>query len=180
MKLKFKATGNAPTHYSVQGDIITAHHSEQSEDFDLSGLEAGDKFEGVEPDTLDLPGNQIIRDAYRDESGELHVTLCQQVGPGHWSESDWIDTADYDPDSVQAIYSDRPHAGKAWALTREGKQSGSVSLALLVTVVVGAVIFSAGQAVDSSVMYLGLGMAFGGIAISVYDRMKKERARWVK
>ena len=96
MKLKFLATGQGPDRYEFDGDKITAHQGELSEVIDLTELEHGDKFEGAEPETLTLPGSQIIRDAYRDEHGVLHVTLCQ-ASPmlGHWRESEIIDSEDY-------------------------------------------------------------------------------------
>ena len=97
MKLKFLATGQAPSVYSIQGEVITVGE----ESFDLSVLEHGDKFEGVEPETLDLPGSQVIRDAHRDDQGELHVTLCQQSPTmGHWRESEVMEAEDYVPGRV--------------------------------------------------------------------------------
>lgn len=96
---KFLATGQAPDSYTFSGDVITAHTMQASEDFDLSGLAHGDEFEGVEPATLELPGTQIIRDAHRDEQGELHVTLCQRTPENIWEESDPVDPANYDPNT---------------------------------------------------------------------------------
>lgn len=123
MKIKFLATGNAPTHYSFTGDVITAHRGVQPEDFDLSGLQHGDQFQGVSVDNLILSPGHVIRAAERDSNGELHVTLCQQVGPGHWKESGWMDAADYDPANIQVIYDrTKAHSGKPWAVTLEGKQ----------------------------------------------------------
>jgi hypothetical protein len=78
MKLQFLATGNAPDSYEINGETVTAHNNEQSEIIDLSPIEEGGKFKGIELEVLDLPASQVIRDAYR-ENGELHVTLCQQT-----------------------------------------------------------------------------------------------------
>lgn len=123
MKVRVLATGNAPTHYSFDGDVVTAHHNNQTEQFDLSALGSDDKFTGVSVDILSLSAGHVIRDAYRDESGELHVTLCQQVGPGHWSESDWMDATAYDPVKVNAVYDNtKTHSGTPWVVTQEGKQ----------------------------------------------------------
>lgn len=123
MKIKFLATGMAPTHYSFNGEVVMAHHNGQSEDFDLSGLAEGDQFQGVGVDTLELAPGHVLRNAYRDSNGELHLTLCQQVGPGHWQEGVEFDVTEYDPAKIQAIYNaDKPHSGAPWAVTSGGKQ----------------------------------------------------------
>lgn len=106
MKLHFLATGNAPTAYSFDGDTITAKKNGQSEQFDLSGLQRGGKFLGVEVENLPLAPGHIIRNAYRDSVGELHVTLCQAVGANDWAKQDGeIDAAQYNPSTcyVQLI-----------------------------------------------------------------------------
>ena len=121
MKSKFLATDSSPEYYEFDGDIITAHTDGLSESFDLSALGAVDKLQGVEPDTLPLASPHIIRDAYRDDGGELHVTLCQAVGPGHWGESMEFDSAEYDPDAIHVEYLDKSHSGTPWALTRRGR-----------------------------------------------------------
>lgn len=95
MKLKFLATGQAPDFYEFSGETITAHHGGVSESVDFSQLEHGDIFEGIEPESLTLPASQIIRAAHRDEDGILHVTLCQKVGAGDWTESIWIDVSEF-------------------------------------------------------------------------------------
>ena len=89
MKIKFKATSNAPE-YDIQGETING--------FDLSPLEHGGEFIGDEQTK-----EAGIRDAYRDEQGELHVTLKQSViasqyptRPAHWRESDEIDAEKYE------------------------------------------------------------------------------------
>jgi hypothetical protein len=96
MRLKFLATAQSPDFYEFDAEKITARKGESFEEFDLSPLDHGDKFQGLEPDTLDLPPTQIIRDAFRDEHGELHVTLTQ-ASPmmGNWRESEWMDAAEY-------------------------------------------------------------------------------------
>ena len=80
MKITVLATGNAPTHYSFNGDVITAYYDGLAEDFDLSVIQSDNKFTGLSVDSLNRKASQIIRAAYRDESGELHVTLCLGVG----------------------------------------------------------------------------------------------------
>ena len=97
MKLQFKATGTAPDSYDISGETING--------IDLSPLDQGGKFVGNE-ETREAG----IRDAYRDEDGELHVTLEQAViasqYPGekaHWREGEEIDAEEYDPDTCLVI-----------------------------------------------------------------------------
>jgi hypothetical protein len=98
MKLIFDNYNPAPDHYTIDGELITVHHKGQSETIDLSELEHGDKFEGVEPEVIDLDGGRIITDAYRDEHGELHVRLVQLMPlSGHWRESLEYDASEYVP-----------------------------------------------------------------------------------
>jgi hypothetical protein len=98
MKLHFLATGDAPERYSFSGDTITAEKNGVSEQFDLSALQHGDPWPGVVVDDLPLSPRHIVRHAERDAQGELHVTLCQAVGPNNWIEQDgWIDAEQYDP-----------------------------------------------------------------------------------
>jgi len=120
MKIKVLATGNAPTHYSFNSDVITAHYDGLAEDFDLSVIQPDNKFTGASVDTLSLSASQIIRAAYRDESGELHVTICQQVGPGRWEAGPEIDVADYQPDGINVVLRG-VSTGKPWAMTSIGK-----------------------------------------------------------
>lgn len=130
MKIKFLATAKSPVRYEFDVESILSFETYvpppeviEGEDpppepdpeapepetsiaeiFDLSLLAHGDQFEGVEPAVLSLPGSQVIRHAERDEFGELHVTLCQSTrGGGTWLESDWMDSADYEP-GKQYIY----------------------------------------------------------------------------
>lgn len=120
MKIQFKSTVQSPSRYSFDGETITAHQGDKSESFDLSAIQTGDKFHGVSVDTLDLSPAHIIRDVYRDDQGELHVTLCQAVGPGHWGESAEMDASEYDPDAIHVEFKGGG-AGQPWARTRRGK-----------------------------------------------------------
>lgn len=123
MKIKVLPTGDSPEYYNFNGEVVTAYKDGLSEEFDLSLIQVGDKFEGVEPDTLELSGSQILRNVYRDENGELHADICQKVGPGHWEAGLEYDSADYVPDIVNVVYrNDKPHAGTPWAITKTGKQ----------------------------------------------------------
>lgn len=124
MKIQLLATGSAPDYYSFSGEKVTAHLDGNSEEFDLSVLGDGDIFEGVVTDTLTLSASQIIRKAERVD-GELEVTLAQQVGPGHWTESDWMDPSNYDPDAIQVKKkANKNYSGKAWVKTRAGRVEG--------------------------------------------------------
>ena len=118
MKITFLATGDSPDYYTFSGETVTAHKDGIAESFDLSALEAGGEFTGVSIDALPLEPAHVIRHAYRD--AELHVTLCQQVGPGHWRESAEIDSAEYDPDAIHAVFT-ADGVGTPWARTRQGK-----------------------------------------------------------
>jgi len=122
MKITVLPTGNAPSHYSFDGDIITAYYDGLTEDFDLSVIQSGAEFTSVGVDTLKLPARQVIRDAYRDESGELHVTICQNAMSGDWEAGPEIDAADYQPDKINVVLrEDKPSTGKPWAMTSIGK-----------------------------------------------------------
>ena len=90
MKIKFKATSNAPE-YDIQGETING--------LDLSPLEHGGEFVGNEQTK-----EAGIRDAYIDEQGEIHVTLEQSVIASQYPNrrSDWrglgieIDAEDFE------------------------------------------------------------------------------------
>jgi len=120
MKITVLATGNAPTHYSFNGDVITAYYNGIAEDFDLSVIQPDNKFTGLNVDSLNRRASQIIRGAYRDESGELHVTICQQVGSGHWEAGPETDAADYQPDKINVVLRG-VSTGRLWAMTSIGK-----------------------------------------------------------
>ena len=121
MKITVIPTGNAPNYYSFSGEVITAYYDGEAESFDLSVIPADGTFTGVGVDTLSLPASQILRDAYRDDVGELRVTLCQKVGSGHWEAGITFDSADYNPELILVKYrKDKPHAGNAYAITSTG------------------------------------------------------------
>lgn len=122
MKIKILATGEAPTHYSFNNEVVTAYHNGLSESFDLSSIEFGDQFVGVSVDTLNLNMFHVIRDVYRDRLGELHLVLCQEVGAGHWRESDEFDSEFYKPEGIYAKYTNQKHAGTPSVVTSEGEQ----------------------------------------------------------
>ena len=97
MKIQFLATGR-PFSYNISGEAING--------FDFSIVEHGGKV---------TPTNELreagIRGVERDEKGELFVTLCQappvtkvirgvEMREGDWRESDWIDAADYDAETL--------------------------------------------------------------------------------
>jgi len=122
MKIITLPTGNAPDYYTFNGETVTAHKNGQSESFDLSAIQHGDHFQGVEPDTLDMNGAHIMRNVVRDESGEIHLNICQQVGPGHWLTGSEIDVSEYNKDQIHVAYnSEKSHAGNAWVITARGK-----------------------------------------------------------
>ena len=97
MQIKFLATGR-PFSYDISGESING--------FDFGIVEHGGQVTAT--DDLRESG---IRGVERDESGELFVTLCQappvtkvirgvELREGDWRESDWIDAADYDPETL--------------------------------------------------------------------------------
>lgn len=109
MKIRFKATGKAAETYSIENETVNG--------IDLSIIEHGGKFLGDE-ETKEAG----IRYAERDADGILWVTLQQEVGPGHWTESDWIEAAEYDPAKIYVKKLDKPHAGKPWAKNGKGEK----------------------------------------------------------
>lgn len=116
MKIRFLATGQSPDYYTIAGEVISAHHGGQSEVYDLSGFPEGGVFQGADP----VNGAPAIRNVERT-NGELKVTLCQQVGAGHWQESGWMETADYDPDAINVKQdTSKAWAGQAQVKTRQG------------------------------------------------------------
>ena len=107
MKLTFIPTGTAPG-YTIAGEQING--------IDLSVLGTDDTFIG--DDTTRAAG---IRDAHRDAANELHVTLAQAVGSGHWEAGAEIDAALYDPTQVYVTYTEQEHRGTPHAVTSRGK-----------------------------------------------------------
>jgi hypothetical protein len=121
MKITVLPTGNAPEFYTFAGEVVTAHYKGESESFDLSPLETGGLYNGVEVDTLDLGAGHILRDVYRDEFGELHFKICQKVGAGHWLTGTEFDTAAYNPEAIYAVYdSNKEYSGTATVTTAKG------------------------------------------------------------
>ena len=121
MKITVIPTCTPVTHYAFNGETITAFCAGEQEDFDLSSLVASAEFQSVVVDALDTSPSQIIREAYRDEAGELHVTLCQGVGSGHWEASDILDSASYNPDTVYVkLNQEKAFSGTPKALTLQG------------------------------------------------------------
>lgn len=117
-QLNILATGRSPDYYTFSGDTITAHQDGHTETYDLGAFPEGGVFQGADP----VNGVPAIRNVERT-NGELKVTLCQQVGPGHWSESGWIDAATYDPDAIHVIRdTSKPHSGNPWVKTKTGKR----------------------------------------------------------
>ena len=121
MKITLIPTGTPVTHYAFSGETITAFCKGGQEDFDLSPLVASAEFQSISVDTLDTSPSQIIREAYRDESGELHVTLCQGVGSGHWEASDELDSEIYNPDTAYVkLNQEKEFSGTPKVTTRQG------------------------------------------------------------
>jgi hypothetical protein len=121
MKLTMIPTATPVTHYAFSGEVITAFCKGEQEDFDLSSLVASAEFQSISVDTLDTSPSQIIRAAYRDEAGELHVTLCQKAGSGHWEASDVLDSASYNPDTVYVkLNQEKEFSGTPKVTTRQG------------------------------------------------------------
>lgn len=90
MKIKFLATGIAPSKYEFDEEKIIIDGIE----YDVSVFREGDKFIGLES------GIQAIRDIDRID-GELYVTLCQKAPKGNWRGVDeWIDSSNYDPSTL--------------------------------------------------------------------------------
>ena len=87
----------------------------------MSSLVTSAEFQSVVVDTLDTSPSQVIRAAYRDEAGELHVTLCQGVGSGHWEASDELDSESYNPDTVYVkLNQEKAFSGTPKMFTRKG------------------------------------------------------------
>lgn len=93
MNVKFLATATSPQNYTITGETIN--------DIDLSIIEHGGQFIGDE--TTQSAG---IVHAERDAQGELWVKLSQAtqgymipVPSSDWTENDWMDAADYQPDT---------------------------------------------------------------------------------
>jgi len=119
--------GNAPTHYSFNGDVLTAYYNGASESFDLSSLVYGASFEGFDIDVLELEPGFVMRGAYRDDLGELHLILCQRVSAGHWQQGEEFDSTAYIPEKSQVIYNKGiEHHGVATVFTSLGEIEAEV------------------------------------------------------
>lgn len=94
MKIKFLATGDAPSLYSFDGAVVTATYNGETEAFDFSEFAEGYEYNGLKPNVLPLIYTHLVVDAKRID-GELYLTLCQKAVKGHWAESDWIDSSSY-------------------------------------------------------------------------------------
>ena len=117
MKINILAVGQAPDYYAFNGEVVTAHHDGVTETYDLSAFPGGGFFHGADL----VNGVPAIRNVTRT-GGVLHVTLCQQVGPGHWSESGEFDAVLYNPDDIHVKQDgSKAFSGKAWAKTRKGR-----------------------------------------------------------
>ena len=121
MKITVIPTGTPVTHYAFSGETITAFCKGEQEDFDLSSLRSNAEFQSISVDTLDTSPSQIIRAAYRDDAGELHVTLCQGVGSGNWEDSDELGSESYNPDAVYVkLNQEKAFSGTPKVTTRQG------------------------------------------------------------
>lgn len=121
MKIKFLATSQQGQ-YSINDEVLTV----DGEPIDLSEFPEGGKFEGVEGDEKKIVRNiervdgelhvticqspPITKVTYKTKEGLIHATpedpepdeyekKIEHRG-GHWTESDWIDAEDYDPDTL--------------------------------------------------------------------------------
>lgn len=99
-QLKFLAFGCAPDFYTIDGEVVTAHHGEVTKSYDLSDFPENGAFQSAEP-IIDVPA---VLNVERID-GELHVTLLQQVIAGqypgmsaNWRGQRVISASEYDPD----------------------------------------------------------------------------------
>ncbi|MGQ7248293.1 hypothetical protein ACUN9Y_13280 [Halomonas sp. V046] len=106
MKIKIRAVGQAPSHYSFSGEKVIAYEDRYEEAYELSSFPEGGTFEGADS----LPSGIRAIGWVERTNGELYVTLVQKVIAGqypgrkaHWRESPFIDAADYDPDTCYVI-----------------------------------------------------------------------------
>ena len=121
MKIKFLAASHtmSPSFYEFSGDVVKVHYNGLVESYDLGELPENATLDKVEKIHGVLPVYSAIR-----ENGEINIILLQGVGPGYWGESDWMDSANYDPDAIHVQYdATRPHAGAPFAYTRQGTVS---------------------------------------------------------
>lgn len=124
MKLNILAVGAAPDYYTISGEVVTAHLNGLTEQYDLSAFPEDGVFQGAEQ----ISGVNAIRNVER-VNGVLNVTLCQQVGPGHWKESGWMEDTAYNPDAINVVQdTSKAFSGKPWVKTRQGKMLATGAL----------------------------------------------------
>ena len=111
MKIKLIPTPKSPE-YEFSGNVITATYNDEIEIIDLTKFPQNGKWQGGELENItELSLESVIRDVFHN--GELHVILPQKIPfkiinkdngikfqTGHWVESDWIDSNDYDPNEL--------------------------------------------------------------------------------
>ncbi|MBT2772919.1 hypothetical protein J7J47_11865 [Halomonas sp. ISL-60] len=107
MNLKFLAKGAAPQSYAVAGEVVNG--------LDLSVFPEGATYTGSDV-TLTAGIYNVER-----INGELFVTLgqccvayeCSTVNGSHdWAESEWINSADYDPSNCYIVATSAPPAAE--------------------------------------------------------------------
>lgn len=121
MKIKFLATSKG-AEYSFKGEKITI----DGEEIDLSEFPESARFQGIEGDEKNVVRNierkdgemyvtlcqacPVSRISYKTDQGMIH-RLASDPAPesytqkiehrgGHWTESDWIDADEYDPEKL--------------------------------------------------------------------------------
>lgn len=129
MKLKFLALHKAPESYSFSGETVTAFFQNNSETFDLTDFEGEfescetdtillkgqyviDNIERTEDElyvTL-AQAPPVTKITYKTELGLIHLSPTDnepesyiskvEHREGHWIESDWIDSEDYNPETL--------------------------------------------------------------------------------
>lgn len=91
MKIRFLPRVDGYTReYSLEGEVLSVTVNGQTDTFDLSALEPGDRVVDVESD---LPCG-TVKEAERDLDGVLHVTLYEAVPAGIdrvYDYSEWFD-----------------------------------------------------------------------------------------
>ncbi|GGX91222.1 hypothetical protein GCM10007160_18400 [Litchfieldella qijiaojingensis] len=116
MKINILATPDGPDYYGFDGETIIAYVDGHSKSYDLSDFPEGGELTNAEKIKGVIPIWSVER-----VNGELKVFLCQEVGPGYWSESGWFNVSGYDPRTVHVVRdTSKLHYGKAWVKTRDG------------------------------------------------------------
>ena len=109
MKIKFKASNNAPDFYVIEENTITAHVGDKALSYDFADFPGSGIFRGAR----EVNGISPIRGVDRTESGELVISLVQRVIAGQYTGATWdvawrgpetiIDAADYDPNTCYVV-----------------------------------------------------------------------------